>query len=99
MADSAKRKLKTCSEGHAFYKSSDCLVCPICEATNKPKSGFLSKLGSPARRALQNEGITTLTKLSEYTEIELLKLHGLGPSSIPILKISLKEAGLSFKKK
>lgn len=63
----------------------------------KTENGFLSLVGAPARRALENAKIDSLKKLSSYTEKELLKLHGLGPSSIPILKKCLKENGLSFK--
>jgi predicted RecB family nuclease len=95
---SSKRKLKICSRGHKYYKSSDCPTCPICESERKQKEGFLSLLSAPARRALENKGITTLRKLSRYTENEILNLHGMGPSSIPKLKKTLNENGLSFKK-
>ncbi|HET7628006.1 MAG TPA: RNA polymerase alpha subunit C-terminal domain-containing protein [Bacillales bacterium] len=94
----SERTLKTCSQGHPFYKSSDCPVCPICEQERKPENGFLSHLSAPARRALENQGITSLQQLSTYSEKEILKLHGMGRSSIPKLKAALKEAELSFKK-
>jgi DNA-directed RNA polymerase alpha subunit len=96
---SAKKTLRICPKGHKFYKSSDCPTCPTCEAENKPETGFLSKLSNPARNALQANGITTLTELSQYTEREILKLHGMGPRSIPTLKQALMDAGLSFKEK
>lgn len=88
---------KICSNGHVFYKSSDCPVCPICEKEKVRARDFLSSLSAPARRALENTGITTLTKLSKMGENEILKLHGMGPGSIPTLKEALKEKGLSFK--
>ena len=88
---------RTCEKGHTYYKSSDCPTCPICEAERKPKDGFLSLLGAPARRAMENNGITTLEQLAEYSEKELLKFHGFGKSSIPILRTALAAAGLSFK--
>ena len=87
---------RICKNGHAFYKSSNCPTCPICEAERKPKDGFLSLISSPARRALENNNICTLLQLSKYSEKEILKFHGLGKTSIPILKNSLKEVGLSF---
>ncbi len=59
--------------------------------------GFLSTLGAPARRALQGKRITSEKQLAQYTEKEILSLHGLGPSSMPKLKAALKKAGLSFK--
>jgi hypothetical protein len=61
--------LRECNEGHQYYKSSECPVCSICEK-QKSTEGFLSNLAAPARRALQNAGITTLEKLSAVTENE-----------------------------
>lgn len=92
------KQLKICEKGHRFYKTSDCPVCPVCHAERKPKSGFLSKLSAPARRALEREEILTLEKLSTFSEKEILSLHGLGPSSIPKLEKELKTKGLEFKK-
>jgi DNA-directed RNA polymerase alpha subunit len=93
---SEKKTLKICPQGHKFYKSSDCPTCPTCAANNKPQSGFLSKLSSPARSALEAQGITTLTELAKYSEREILKLHGMGPRSMPTLREALMDAGLSF---
>jgi hypothetical protein len=93
------KNLRICNEGHKYYKSSDCPVCPICEQERKPESGFLSLLSAPARRALESKGITTVLKLSEYSEADILKFHGMGPGSIPKLKSALEVEGLSFKPK
>jgi hypothetical protein len=38
-----------------------------------------------------------LDKLAQYTEKEILNIHGIGPKSIPALKNALHEAGLSFR--
>lgn len=91
------KRLKTCENGHQFYKSSDCPTCPVCEELRKPKDQFLSLLGAPARRALEREGITTLEKLSSYSEKEILSLHGMGKSSIPKLQKILSEKKLAFR--
>jgi hypothetical protein len=91
------KTLRVCSNGHKYYKSSDCPVCPICESENKPLQNFLSLLGAPARRALSNNGITTEEKLSAFSEKEILKFHGIGQASIPLLRKSLEAKGLSFK--
>jgi len=93
----AKQSLRICTKGHRFYKSSDCLTCPVCEQ-RKPKEGFLSVLPAPARRALENQGITSLSQLSGFNEGEILKLHGIGPSSLPKLKAALAAQGLRFRK-
>lgn len=90
--------MKTCKKGHKFYKSSDCPTCPVCEEERKPKDNFLSLLGAPARRALENNGIVTLKQLSKHTEKEVLSFHGIGKSSIPILQKILLENNLTFKK-
>lgn len=89
---------RICPNGHVFYKSSDCPVCPVCEEEKKPSDGFLSLLSAPARRALTNAGIVTLQQLSKKRESEILKLHGMGPGSIPRLQAALRSKGLSFKK-
>lgn len=94
-----KATLRTCKNGHNYYKSSDCPTCPICEKDKRPKDGFLSLVSAPARRALENNGITTLKKLSKYTEQELLQFHGLGKSSLPKLGEALAKVGLSFRER
>jgi predicted RecB family nuclease len=93
----ARKNLRTCSRGHAYYKSSDCPTCPICEQERKPKDGVLSLLSAPARRALEREGITTVEQLARYSEHDILKLHGIGPSSMPKLRNALQMQGLTFK--
>ncbi|MDX8047213.1 RNA polymerase alpha subunit C-terminal domain-containing protein [Gracilibacillus sp. S3-1-1] len=92
-----EKTLRVCEKGHTYYKSSECKSCPTCDKENKPESGFLSKLSSPARNALIHEGIDTLAKLSQYTEKEILNIHGIGPASMPPLRASLEEEGWSFK--
>ena len=71
-------------------------ACEMCEQEQKQEDGFLALLSAPARRALEGEGITTLAQLATYSEKELLKLHGLGPSAIPKLRSALESAGLNF---
>lgn len=60
---------------------------------------MLTKLSNPAIRALKNEGVDSLSMLTHYSEKELLSLHGLGKSSIPIIQKILAENGLSLKEK
>ena len=96
MKDKAATERKTCKNGHQFYKSTDCPACPICEEARKTKDNFLSLLGAPARRALENNGITTLEQLSKYSEKEVLKFHGMGKSTIPKLQQLLSDNGLTF---
>jgi hypothetical protein len=93
-----KKTLRTCKKGHQYYKSSDCPTCPICEKERQPKEGFLSLISAPARRALENQNIKTLKQLSKFSEKDILKLHGIGPSTIPVLRSALKKEDLFFKK-
>jgi hypothetical protein len=62
----------------------------------KPGSPF-STLAAPAQRVLANAGIATLAQLAQRTEAEVLKLHGMGPGSMPKLCAALAQAGLTFK--
>jgi DNA-directed RNA polymerase alpha subunit len=55
------------------------------------------KLSAPARRALERKGITSVKKLSVYSEKEIMELHGMGKASLPALKNVLSAAGLNFK--
>jgi hypothetical protein len=47
---------------------------------------------------MQNAGIKNLKQLGSWTEAELLKLHGIGPTTIPKLKKALKARGYFFAK-
>lgn len=91
-----KKTLRTCKNNHQYYKSSDCPVCPICETAHNTIGSAFSVLVAPARRALKNASIVTPEQLSTYSEKELLKLHGIGPSSIPIIKWILHNHNLAL---
>jgi DNA-directed RNA polymerase alpha subunit len=90
------KSLRVCPNGHRYYKSSDCPVCPVCETNKIPDAEFLSVLSAPARRALENAGINSIKKLLSRSEAELLRLHGFGPSSLPRLRGYLKKQGLDL---
>lgn len=88
---------RTCEKGHRYFKTSDCPTCPVCESLRKDESGIFAVLSAPARRALENAQINSLNQLALFSEKEILKLHGIGKSSIPSLKKLLSGNGLSFK--
>jgi hypothetical protein len=52
---------------------------------------------APARRALENNIITTLEQLSSYSEKEVRAFHGMGKSYILKTQKLLSDLGLSFK--
>ncbi|MBX2923374.1 MAG: hypothetical protein KF746_14325 [Chitinophagaceae bacterium] len=91
-----KGTLRTCPQGHQFYKSSDCPTCPVCEA--EKNKAFFVKVSAPARRALQGSGIDSVIKLAKYSEKEILSLHGIGKTAIPVLRKVLHEHELDFKR-
>jgi len=60
---------------------------------------LLTRLASPARRALQNAGITTLEQLASFGEAEIASLHGIGKNAVVVIKSMLNENGLAFRDK
>jgi hypothetical protein len=88
---------RTCPNGHKYWKSSDCPTCPRCEELRLKGAHFIPKLSAPAKRALENAGITSVKNLSRRREADVMKLHGMGPASLPRMRAALKQAGLSFK--
>lgn len=55
----------------------------------------LPPISRPAIRALAGIGVTKVSQLKDYTEEDLLALHGLGPKAIRLLK----EAGIQLREK
>jgi uncharacterized protein YdhG (YjbR/CyaY superfamily) len=54
-------------------------------------------IGQPALRALTAYGVKSMKSLTDHTESEILKLHGMGPKALGILKLELSKSGLAFK--
>jgi hypothetical protein len=54
-------------------------------------------IGRPATQALISAGITTLTRVAELTEAELLAMHGVGPKAVRILSEALSVTGRPLK--
>lgn len=57
------------------------------------------KLAKPAQRALANAGINTLEELSQLTEAELMRLHGMGKIALQIIKADMLKHQIPFKTK
>jgi DNA-directed RNA polymerase alpha subunit len=66
--------------------------------SEQQETDFPRQIGNPATRALENAGYSHLEQLTQVTEKELLKLHGMGPKALGILKEALKAKGMSFAK-
>jgi DNA-directed RNA polymerase alpha subunit len=89
--------MQTCPDGHSYVASDKPSPCPICGKMSEPGRGFLDLLALPARRALENAGITSAEKLSYWSEKEILGFHGVGKTSLPSLRDALHKAGLTFR--
>jgi hypothetical protein len=61
------------------------------------KETDLPKLAAPARRALVGAGYTRLEHLTKVKESDVMKLHGMGPNAMEVLRNALEERGLSFR--
>ncbi len=64
--------------------------------SREPETNFPTGIGKPAQRALVGAGYTRLEELTSVTEVELLKLHGIGPKAHGILRSALEARSLSF---
>jgi len=70
----------------------------ICAVNHVVPGTFLQGvLSMPARRALEKEKIDSLEKLSDYSEEEILQLHGFGKNTLKKLKIYMHEHQIYFK--
>lgn len=62
-----------------------------------PKDGFLSLFAAPARRVLQNKGITSVDQLSQFNEKQISELHGIGKHALRLMHQLLKQSGKDFR--
>lgn len=60
------------------------------------ESNLPSGLSNPARQALLAAEIKQLEQLTRHSEADLLRLHGMGPKGIEILRQALADRNLSF---
>lgn len=60
------------------------------------ESDLPAGLAAPARRALDGAGIVRLEQLTNLTEADIMKLHGMGPNAMEKLRRALAAQGLSF---
>ncbi len=58
--------------------------------------GFPRGMSQPALRALLHADITSLEQVAAAGAANILKLHGMGPKSIPMLRAALAERGMAF---
>ena len=61
------------------------------------KSDLPSELAKPARRALEGAGYVKLEQITVLNDVEVLKLHGMGPKALEQIRLALNDRGLSFR--
>jgi hypothetical protein len=59
--------------------------------------GFPRGIGRPATGALLAAGYTDLAQLDGMSEEDLLRMHGVGPKAVAVLREALAERGLSLR--
>ncbi|WP_415327713.1 hypothetical protein [Chryseobacterium sp. MMS23-Vi53] len=70
----------------------------VCIVSHVVEGDFLRGIiATPARRALNREKIDSLEKLSDYSEKEIMQLHGFGKNAMQKLKVYMSENHVSFK--
>jgi dihydrofolate reductase len=68
------------------------------QTVNEAESDLPTNIGKPAGQALAVAGYNRLEQLAQVSEKELLKLHGVGPKAVGLLRQALAAEGLSFAK-
>ena len=66
------------------------------EQSDPRQSDFPRAIGNPATRALALAGYVRLEQLPQVSAAELLRLHGVGPKAVRILREELAGRGLKF---
>ena len=62
-----------------------------------PVDELFLRLSAPARRALEGAGIRDPQALSQFTEAQVLALHGIGKNAMATIKKYLEEKKLTLK--
>ncbi len=64
--------------------------------TSAIQANFPDGLAQPALRALVNAGFTKLEQLTRISEVDLVKLHGMGPKAVALLRDALAKKNLAL---
>lgn len=69
---------------------------PLTTGSSPLQNTDFPKLAQPAQRALAGAGYSRLEQLTQITETDLKKLHGMGPNALKQLRSALEAKGWSF---
>ncbi|UTH11942.1 hypothetical protein KFV10_02145 [Macrococcoides canis] len=73
-------------------------LVPALKNFLRKKRIMFDQLSKPAQRALLSIGITSYDEVIQYSEQDLLSLHGFGPKGLRLLKEELKRQQLQLNK-
>ncbi len=91
-----KKVQKDRRRDHSGFRRDDEPHRRIRKAVSKQAHDFPGGVAQPAVRALAAIGVNRLDQLVNHREVDLMKLHGMGPKALGALKAALAEKGLAF---
>jgi hypothetical protein len=62
----------------------------------EPESDLPAGLAKPAQRALAAAGYVRLEQFTRLREADVLRLHGMGPKALELIRRALAAKGLAF---
>lgn len=65
-------------------------------SSDQQESDLPTGLSRPAQRALAGAGYSRLEQFARVSEAEVLRLHGMGPKALEMIRCALDARGLSF---
>ena len=63
---------------------------------DQQESDLPAGLSNPAQRALAGAGYVRLEQFTRVSEADVLKLHGMGPKAMDLIRRALSARGMSF---
>ncbi|MBA2677511.1 MAG: DNA-binding protein [Ktedonobacteraceae bacterium] len=63
---------------------------------DQQESDLPTGLSRPAQRALAGAGYSRLEQFTSLSEADVLRLHGMGPKALDLIRHALAARGLSF---
>jgi predicted flap endonuclease-1-like 5' DNA nuclease len=69
------------------------------DRTHPNRAAFPAGIGGPALRALAHAGVRSVDDLTQWTEADLAKLHGMGPKALGVLRDALEASGRTLREK
>ncbi|NAZ76062.1 DNA-binding protein [Kineococcus sp. T13] len=69
----------------------------MSESSTPDASDLPVRIGRPALRALAAAGVSSLQDVSRLRDVDLLRMHGVGPRALSLLEEALTREGLSLR--